>query len=163
MHSAFPKVRASKLVTAVLAICAGLAASLLPAAPADAQGPSFVFTGAGWGHGVGMSQNGARNMAEAGYDHVGILNHYYPNTIVSQVSDLGNIRVHIGDASRVELSSAGSIVFERGGVAINSIPSGSMAASSRYSGMCCTSCTGSPRPTSRRCLQRTSRFAPSTC
>ena len=37
----------------------------------------FVFTGAGWGHGVGMCQSGAAGMAAAGFDPEAILNHYY--------------------------------------------------------------------------------------
>jgi len=40
----------------------------------------FIFTGRGSGHGVGMSQWGARGMAEAGYSYKEILRHYYPGT-----------------------------------------------------------------------------------
>ena len=40
----------------------------------------FVFTVAGFGHGVGMSQYGAKLMAEAGTDYPAILAHYYPGT-----------------------------------------------------------------------------------
>jgi len=43
-------------------------------------GQSFLFTGKGWGHGVGMSQWGAKAMAEAGWSHKEILRHYYPGT-----------------------------------------------------------------------------------
>jgi len=39
---------------------------------------SFVFSGSGWGHGVGMSQWGARGMAMAGSTFRDILLHYYP-------------------------------------------------------------------------------------
>ncbi len=38
----------------------------------------FIFTGRGSGHGVGLSQWGARGMAEAGYSYKEILKHYYP-------------------------------------------------------------------------------------
>ena len=37
----------------------------------------FVFTGNGWGHLLGMSQWGARGMAEEGYKYDQILKHYY--------------------------------------------------------------------------------------
>lgn len=37
----------------------------------------FVFIGRGWGHGVGMSQWGAKAMADNGHDYVDILQHYY--------------------------------------------------------------------------------------
>jgi len=36
------------------------------------------FTGRGWGHGVGMSQWGAKGMAEQGYEAHQILTYYYP-------------------------------------------------------------------------------------
>jgi len=41
------------------------------------QGDSFVFRGAGFGHGVGMCQMGAIGMATAGKSHTQILGHYY--------------------------------------------------------------------------------------
>lgn len=44
------------------------------------DGQDFVFTVAGFGHGVGMSQYGARLMAEQGADYKSILAHYYPGT-----------------------------------------------------------------------------------
>lgn len=43
-------------------------------------GDSFVFSGEGWGHGVGMSQYGAKGMAEAGFSYEEILTHYYQGT-----------------------------------------------------------------------------------
>ena len=38
---------------------------------------SFVFTGKGWGHGVGLCQVGAFGMAKAGARYEQILKHYY--------------------------------------------------------------------------------------
>ena len=38
----------------------------------------FLFWGGGYGHGVGMSQCGARGMADKGYKWQQILRHYYP-------------------------------------------------------------------------------------
>ena len=37
----------------------------------------FVVEGGGYGHGVGMSQNGAKSMVEAGLKYNAILEHYY--------------------------------------------------------------------------------------
>ncbi len=37
----------------------------------------FVFTGKGWGHGVGLCQVGAYGMARSGSTHEAILKHYY--------------------------------------------------------------------------------------
>ena len=44
------------------------------------EGATFVFHGAGFGHGVGMCQLGAIGMAEAGKSHSQILQHYYRGT-----------------------------------------------------------------------------------
>ncbi len=44
------------------------------------DGDTFVFDGAGFGHGVGMCQLGAMGMAEAGRTHAQILAHYYRGT-----------------------------------------------------------------------------------
>ncbi len=41
--------------------------------------PEFVFLGRGWGHGVGLCQNGAYGMAVAGATYDEILRHYYVN------------------------------------------------------------------------------------
>lgn len=41
---------------------------------------SYIFTCMGYGHGVGMSQNGANCMAKQGSDYKEILSHYYPGT-----------------------------------------------------------------------------------
>ncbi len=42
----------------------------------------WVFTGRGWGHGVGLCQVGAYGMAASGYDYRQILAHYYVGTEV---------------------------------------------------------------------------------
>ncbi len=38
---------------------------------------TYTFKGKGWGHGLGMSQWGAKRMAEIGYDFIKILKYYY--------------------------------------------------------------------------------------
>ncbi|MBD2844590.1 SpoIID/LytB domain-containing protein [Paenibacillus sp. IB182496] len=53
----------------------------LRAATQDAQ---FRFVGTGNGHGVGLSQYGARSMAEDGYDYREILTHYYNGITISK-------------------------------------------------------------------------------
>ena len=42
----------------------------------------FTFTTYGYGHGVGMSQQGADYYAMQGWDYEEILTHYYTGTIV---------------------------------------------------------------------------------
>ncbi len=41
---------------------------------------SWVFRGAGFGHGVGLCQHGAMGLARRGADHAAILHHYYPGS-----------------------------------------------------------------------------------
>ena len=43
------------------------------------------FEGRGWGHGVGLSQFGAKGMADRGYTYPQILDHYYPGTSLTTV------------------------------------------------------------------------------
>ena len=43
---------------------------------------TFVITGTGNGHNVGMSQYGAKAMAEQGYDYGDILNFYYTDITI---------------------------------------------------------------------------------
>ena len=49
-----------------------------------AGGENITFYGMGWGHGVGMSQYGAKTLAENGWDFTGILEHYFPGTTLGQ-------------------------------------------------------------------------------
>jgi stage II sporulation protein D len=49
------------------------------------DGKSFTFVGRGWGHGVGLSQWGAKEMADLAYQHQDILKFYYP---LAQISTL---------------------------------------------------------------------------
>ena len=53
-------------------------------APASAEAATtaagFYISGAGYGHGVGMSQYGALGFAQHGYGYRAILSHYYRDT-----------------------------------------------------------------------------------
>ena len=43
---------------------------------------TYVFNGRGWGHGVGMSQEGAKGFARQGYNYEQILKHYFTGITV---------------------------------------------------------------------------------
>ncbi len=45
----------------------------------------LTVAGEGWGHGVGMSQYGARALAGSSYDYAQILAYYYPHTQLTRV------------------------------------------------------------------------------
>lgn len=88
------------LLLAALALVFSGAFSLAPglSAPAGATTPtSFTFTGSGWGHGVGMSQWGARGMAAAGKTWGEILNHYYTGVAVTTRPTSDDLRVLLSE------------------------------------------------------------------
>ncbi|MEY4901965.1 MAG: hypothetical protein RLZZ190_692, partial [Actinomycetota bacterium] len=71
---------------------------LLSLTPAQAvEIPStFNFQGTGYGHGVGLSQIGARGKALAGESANSILTYYYAGTQIVSLADNQNLRVNIG-------------------------------------------------------------------
>jgi stage II sporulation protein D len=76
------------VVPLILAVLAAPAAGARPAARGQAPVPAattvaattFLVTGRGYGHGVGMSQYGAYGYAQSGATYEEILAHYYPGT-----------------------------------------------------------------------------------
>jgi stage II sporulation protein D len=68
------------------------------AAPAG-SGALFLFTGHGWGHGVGMSQYGAQGYAQNGWAYDAILAHYYPGTMLAQ-APTSTIRVLLANGQK---------------------------------------------------------------
>ena len=46
---------------------------------------TFVFTGRGWGHGVGLCQTGAYGLAKEGYSYTAILQKYYTGVRMKKV------------------------------------------------------------------------------
>ena len=72
----------SLLAVLALAVCAGGARAATV----------VVVTGRGWGHGVGMSQWGARGYALHGWKWRQILAHYYPGT---QLGSTANVTVRV--------------------------------------------------------------------
>ena len=49
-----------------------------------AAGDTVIISGRGYGHGVGLSQWGAKAMAEHGWDYTKILGYYFPGTTIGQ-------------------------------------------------------------------------------
>jgi stage II sporulation protein D len=69
------------------------------------SGANFVFRGSGFGHGLGLCQEGAHVMAQRGSDYRRILAKYFPSTTVKRDAD--NSRLACGGIQVVEQSSAG--------------------------------------------------------
>ena len=56
------------------------------AVPASAgAATTYLVDGRGWGHGIGMSQYGARGFAESGWGYARILAHYYRGTALRKI------------------------------------------------------------------------------
>lgn len=49
------------------------------------KGDTIIFYGKGYGHGVGMSQYGAKKMAEIGFDYKDILKFYFPYLQIKKI------------------------------------------------------------------------------
>ncbi|MEA2533969.1 MAG: stage sporulation protein [Actinomycetota bacterium] len=78
-------------VAAAIAALMTIAGMVLSAAPAGADVPVLVIDGKGWGHGVGMAQDGAFWMGKAGANAAQILGHFYPGTGIGKAT--GTVRV----------------------------------------------------------------------
>ena len=69
-------------------------------APPQASGvdtpTEFAITGAGYGHGVGLSQIGARSKALAGETATAILDYYYKDVVIQPLDDSKILRVNVG-------------------------------------------------------------------
>jgi stage II sporulation protein D len=76
--------------------------------------PETTFFGRGWGHGVGMSQHGARGRALAGQSAPEILAHYYAGTTLGSIDPATPIRVLVLTGFAATAGNP-AIVFGRGG------------------------------------------------
>ncbi|NUL45207.1 SpoIID/LytB domain-containing protein [Cellulosimicrobium funkei] len=76
-----------------------------------AQTASFSVKGSGWGHGVGMSQYGARAMAAGGKSAEQIIGHYYgpAETRTSSLRAGNNVRVHVLSADSIMLEPSNTV------------------------------------------------------
>jgi len=98
-----------RTLTIVLTVVAALALLAVPA-----QGASrLVVRGAGFGHGVGMSQYGAYGFAQRGSGHAAILRHYYTGTQIGRLSGLVTVRVLLRSAPRMRLRGIAGVAGGR--------------------------------------------------
>src|SRR5688572_4387570 len=103
----------ARRVSAVAGAVALLATLFVAVAaqPAEAQSTqtTFDFEGGGWGHGVGMSQYGAKGRADAGQSAAEILRAYYRDTVLASRS-LANPRIHLADTESTTFTPLGGAV-----------------------------------------------------
>jgi len=95
------------------------------AAPAG-SGALFLFSGHGWGHGVGMSQYGAYGYALHGATFQQILAHYYPGTTLGRAPST-QFRVLLADHKKqVSLSSTVPFAVKDGAGQKVALPAGAV-------------------------------------
>src|SRR5215210_9522067 len=68
-----------------------------PVEPAAVTATTFLVSGRGWGHGVGMSQYGALGYANEGATFDEILAHFYPGTELGP-APVARVRVLVAEA-----------------------------------------------------------------
>jgi len=85
--------------------------SLIPTANAVDVPATFSFQGSGYGHGVGLSQMGARSMALAGQSSEQIIKYFYKDVVIEQKDDSKILRVNIGHllaSAKISTATKGS-------------------------------------------------------
>ncbi len=100
-----PSRRPLPLVLVLAASLLGPAGASPQASPAPVTATTFVISGRGWGHGVGMSQWGAYGYARHGLTYDKILAHYYPGTTLAQTG-VPRINVLLVDGARSAVVSS---------------------------------------------------------
>ncbi|MGW9552475.1 SpoIID/LytB domain-containing protein [Citricoccus zhacaiensis] len=85
---------------------------------------SFAVEGSGFGHGVGMSQYGARAMAAEGKTAGQILGHYYSPAVMQAGPNRvnGNIRVHLVSTKKIAVGGTGPVRVRAGSTQASTTP-----------------------------------------
>jgi stage II sporulation protein D len=87
-------------------VAVGVLACLVVPTSAHAAKSSFVIRGAGFGHGIGLSQYGADGYAIHGFDYKTIVGHYYQGTSLATVAPAPTIRVLLESSSAPSFTGA---------------------------------------------------------
>jgi stage II sporulation protein D len=96
------------------------------AKPRPVVSTTFLVSGRGWGHGVGMSQYGALGFANEGSTYDRILAHYYPGTELGP-APVARVRVLVAEAKpTVTVSSEAPFRVRDGSGATHALPAGAV-------------------------------------
>ncbi len=108
MNRSFRRSRMAAPVRFLVAAVLVAASIVVPAAPASAA-DTFLVTGKGYGHGIGLSQWGAQGYAQRGWKYDAILKHYYQHASVPAKSGVsaGEVRVNLDPAANYTAGSTG--------------------------------------------------------
>jgi len=96
-----------------------LALLFLPSpAYADAVPARFILTGSGFGHGVGLSQIGAKGLALEGKSATDILNYYFPGTQITTTLINQDIRINIAHQSTYQTAVGSNLHLYKGDLTV---------------------------------------------
>jgi SpoIID/LytB domain protein len=106
------RIRRLVAVALGLALALGAVPGVQPPAVQAYPSDTVKLEGHGWGHGRGMGQYGSLGYALAGWSWQQILQHYYSNTTVGNLSDGSGLYVHL-----TRFDNRDTIVFDPSGTA----------------------------------------------
>jgi stage II sporulation protein D len=116
--------RRTVAIVSILLLGTGPAAHARVDAKAAAGAATFVVTGHGWGHGVGMSQYGAYGYAQKGVGYEKIVLHYFPGTELGQ-APVSKVRVLLtSGVSTLPIGSAADFRVRDGTGAMHDVTAG---------------------------------------
>lgn len=103
-------------LTPVLTTALAVSATALATVPSADAATRVIVRGAGFGHGVGLSQYGAYGFAKRGTDYPAILKHYYRGTQLQTLDSEQTVRVLLQTTGTARVSNVSRIA---GGRALN--------------------------------------------
>jgi stage II sporulation protein D len=117
--------RRTLLLVSVLLLVAGSAAHARSTAqPLPPGAATFVVTGHGWGHGVGLSQWGAYGYAQKGFDYEKIVLHYFPGTELGD-APVSRVRVLLTTGAKtLSVNSTADFKVRDGSGVVHTLPAG---------------------------------------
>src|SRR5438034_5118077 len=119
--------RRTLVLVSVLLLVAGSAAHARTAAhaqPVPAGAATFLVTGHGWGHGVGLSQYGAYGYAQKGVDYETIVLHYFAGTELGD-APVSRLRVLLtSGAKSLDIGSTADFKVRDGTGALHTVTAG---------------------------------------
>jgi stage II sporulation protein D len=116
--------RTVAIASVLLLLGTGPAAHARVDAKALAGAATFVVTGHGWGHGVGMSQYGAYGYAQKGVGYEKIVLHYFPGTELGD-APVSKVRVLLtSGVGTLPLGSASDFRVKDGTGAVHDVSAG---------------------------------------
>src|SRR2546422_2101040 len=117
--------RRTLVLVSVFVLVAGSAALTRPyAQPVPAGAATFLVTGHGWGHGVGLSQYGAYGYAQKGVFYENIVLHYFPGTELG-AAPVSRVRVLLTTGiARLDIGSTADFKVRDGSGVVHTVTAG---------------------------------------